>query len=454
MKIKVGTLKSKIHTDNPALLQALQKLYTFKIPGAEFSTSYKSRFWDGKKYFITKTGGFRSGLLEGILENLKKIECTPEVTFDSPNEKAPKLEKISSFKYYDFQENLVRRALKDKRGVIKAPTGAGKTLIMAGIIKSLYKPGRKMVVLFNAKQLLTQTYEFLTDTCKIPNVGLCFGEGFIQNDIMLCTVQSIEKILDTHLEESEVLLVDEVHEFANGKMTLAAIHSFPKATYRFGFTATPPSDDIPKHNLEGAFGPLFESTSASSLAEEGKLSKPVIQLIHLPEEEADSNLSYADVYENFIIKNEVRNGIIRDTVETIKKNNKKARILILTKNLDHAEILHNLIDGSLRLWGDDDLGTRYKTINAFLASKKATVLIGTKILQTGINIEEITHLINARGLKSEIATLQALGRALRKHSSKETAYIYDFLDKVRYLREHSLARKRHYKKEGHEVIIL
>ena len=70
------------------------------------------------------------------------------------------------------------------------------------------------------------------------------------------------------------------------------------------------------------------------------------------------------------------------------------------------------------------------------------------------NIEEITHFINARGMKSEIATLQALGRALRRHPSKDKVFIYDFLDKEKYLKGHSNARKRHYEKEGHEVLKL
>ena len=57
-------------------------------------------------------------------------------------------------------------------------------------------------------------------------------------------------------------------------------------------------------------------------------------------------------------------------------------------------------------------------------------------------------------MKSEIATIQALGRALRQHDTKEKVFVYDFLDKEKYLKEHSNARKRHYKKEGHEVIVL
>ena len=112
-------------------------------------------------------------------------------------------------------------------------------------------------------------------------------------------------------------------------------------------------------------------------------------------------------------------------------------------------------DGKVQfLQGEDSLGERYQSIADFLGHDGPSVLIGTKILQTGINIEEITHFINARGMKSEIATLQALGRALRRHESKEKVFVYDFLDKEKYLREHSNARRRHYEKEGHEVRIL
>jgi len=57
-------------------------------------------------------------------------------------------------------------------------------------------------------------------------------------------------------------------------------------------------------------------------------------------------------------------------------------------------------------------------------------------------------------MKSEIATLQALGRALRRHHTKDVVYVYDFMDKEKYLREHSVARKRHYEREGHTVNIL
>ena len=456
MKIFVKTLNSRIETDNPELLKALYELYSFKVPGAEYSMAYKRRNWDGKQHFLSRGGVFKSGLLPRLLNDLKKIDCFPEVIFEETKEIKPNLNyDIEGFEYYEYQKTLIKRGLQVKRGIIQSPTGSGKTLIMAGLIKALEK--RKMVLLFNAKQLLTQTYDFLTKTCKMDNIGLCFGEGYIYGDIMLCTVQSVEKILDTHLEEAEVLMVDECHEFANGKITLPTIRSFPNALHRYGFTATPPSDPIPLYNLEGALGGVIEVVKTADLVDSGKLTKPLIQLIDRKYTASglDEDLGYLDVYDEYIVHNEDRNNKIKEITDGIKKRNPKARILILTKSLDHGRTLENLLGGQCEfLEGDDSIGERYKAISRFRGCRESSILIGTKILQTGINIEEITHFINARGMKSEIATLQALGRALRRHDSKQKVYVYDFLDKEKYLVEHSRSRKRHYEKEGHEVVVL
>ena len=457
MKIQVNTVNSRIVTDNPKIIDALYRLYTEKLPGYQYSTAYKNKHWDGSIHFISKVGVFKTGLLSRVLEDLNKVGANPELEYTPPLPSIiPHNWELEKFKYYDYQRDFILKALKERRGIIKSPTGSGKTLIMAGLVKAL--AGRKMVLLFNAKQLLTQTYEFLTKSCDLDNIGLCCGEGYIYGDTMLCTVQSIEKILDTHLKEAEVLMVDECHEFANGKTTLAAIRAFHKAQYRIGFTATPPTYHIPKYNLEGALGPVWEVVSTADLIDTGKLTKPIIQLINrsYTASGGDESLSYPEVYDTYIVNNKDRNNIIKDVVNDIKQKNKRARILILTKSLDHGRTLENLLgSGNVQfLEGANSLGEWYKSIARFRGSSDASVLIGTKILQTGINIEEITHFINARGMKSEIATLQALGRALRRHETKEKVFIYDFLDKEKYLKAHSKARKGHYENEGHQVKIL
>ena len=130
-------------------------------------------------------------------------------------------------------------------------------------------------------------------------------------------------------------------------------------------------------------------------------------------------------------------------MDRIKDDN--AKILILTKNLAHAKYFKDSIPGSYQLEGKDSLQDRDKTLEKFLKKEGPSVIIGTIIFQTGIDIPELTHLVNARGLKSEIATIQALGRTLRKHDNKSQVYIYDFIDKVPYLGKHSKQRVDAYK---------
>jgi len=455
MQIDIGIQYSKLHTDNQKLLQALRSLYSFSVPGAAYTAAGRSGRWDGKTNFITVLGKFRTGLLPRVLEDLKRIDCEPTINYTyKRNLITANSWKIDGYTLRDYQDEAVLVGLSNHRAVIQAPTGAGKTLIMAALVKAL--SGRKITILFDAKHLLTQTYKFLTDECGIDNVGLCYGEGYIYGDIMLCTVQSIEKILDTHLEETEVLMVDECHKFANGVHRLAAIKSFPNAQYRLGFTATVPRESIPLHNLEGALGKTHEVRTTKDLVDEGHLTKPSIQMISMdhPKENCQG-YNYNDMYEVLIVENKERNQKIVDIVNNIRSNHDNARILILVNRLEHGQNLQSILEGPcFYLRGEDDIGERYSTIRRFVSCPESSVLLGTRILETGVDIREITHFINARGLKSPIATIQALGRSLRLHDDKDQVFIYDFMDKGRYLATHSRKRYNTYKKEGHEVEIL
>ena len=156
MEVHVNTINSTLVTDNPKLIRALVELYSFKVPGAEYSPQYKRHSWDGKKKFFSKKGQFKTGLLERVLEDLKKVEASPKILDNRKIVIDHKDYDLEKFTYYDYQEKTIQKALEKKRLVVKAPTGAGKTLIIAGLVKAL--EGKKMVLLFNAKQLLTQKY--------------------------------------------------------------------------------------------------------------------------------------------------------------------------------------------------------------------------------------------------------------------------------------------------------
>ena len=79
MELHINTINSKLITDNPKLISALADIYAFKVPGAEYSPQYKRHVWDGKKKFFSKKGEFKTGLLERVLADLKKVDAKPKI---------------------------------------------------------------------------------------------------------------------------------------------------------------------------------------------------------------------------------------------------------------------------------------------------------------------------------------------------------------------------------------
>jgi len=455
MKIVVGNLTSTLETDNPKIISALRNKYAFSVPGYQYSTAYKRKTWDGKKRYFGANGKFRTGLLRRIVADLNEIGATDIEWENKPEEQEPFIPSVGNFEYREYQKKAIYQCLKKRRAIVDSPTGSGKTLIMAGCIAALqHDKDITAVVLFREKGILNQTYEFFK-RCGIRDLGYNSGEGFIDGKIMLSTVQSIERIVDTHLQ-ADLLMVDEAHQFCKGETTIAAVESFPNASYRLAFTATPPREKAKDINarmvLEGAFGPVYTTRTAEDLIKDGALAKPIIQIVdNTPVSSVPDDLSYLEIYEEYIVNCDRRNDKIKTIVSKIYQSNPKAKILILVKNLQHIENLQTRISNCYTIEGKDDIDSRYNIINEFINDDKPATIIGTTVMQTGISIDEISHMINARGLSGEVPTLQGLGRGIRKAEGKDTMYFYDFYDRMPYLENHSKQRVKHYKRLKFEV---
>ena len=207
-------------------------------------------------------------------------------------------------------------------------------------------------------------------------------------------------------------------------------------------TATVPKDKVALLNLISALGRVITEVTATELIDLGFLTNPKIHILPAPPALLDTKDSYIDVYRKSITENKLRNELIASIADKIQEHPSKT--LILVKDLNHAKTLQEIIPDSLKLEGKDGLSVRHDTVKEFVGLKTG-VLIATTIFQTGVDIPEITHLVNARGLKSEIATLQALGRALRTHESKKEVHVFDFKDDAPYLSKHSKERVKSYK---------
>ena len=328
---------------------------------------------------------------------------------------------------------------------------SGKTWVMAALASALQD--NFGVFIFNKKSLVVQTYELFQEIGI--DCGICYGEAEIWRPIMLCTIQSIDKLYDQYKDLAKFIIFDEVHEMCSGKFSKKVIKAFPEAYYRWGFTATPPKDPEKALTLKSAFGNIIQEVTAKDLIDGDKLAKPNIYMIKADQvdevdgEEITEYEDYTEEYEKFIINCDTRNQKIADLANVLVEAGRK--VLIVVKSLEHAATLEDLIPGSVKLEGKDDMTIRKQEIEIFRKAKEGVCVIGTVIFQTGVDVPEITDVINARGLKSEIATLQLLGRGMRLSHEKTEFNFYDFYDNGKYLSKHSNERVKAYIREGHKV---
>ena len=207
---------------------------------------------------------------------------------------------------------------------------------------------------------------------------------------------------------------------------------------------------------------IFVSDS-EDLIKAGWLMRPTIKFIknYMPKGEVkkfelltkgdliNETDNYAKFYEQFIYLNTWRNQAVLESV----KSNPNKKILILTKLVDHGNMLAELTGGK-HLYGGTSKKERKIMFDEF-ASGDLNVLVSTlSIFAEGINIPSLDIIINAGANKSNIKTIQVLGRVLRKLEGKDDACYIDFIDESRFFKSASFKRRTTLINEGHEVKII
>jgi superfamily II DNA or RNA helicase len=457
--IKLQNCYSWLVTDNENTIITLWKSLRFRDRNYFHNRAYKAKKWDGYVEFLKKeTGRFLTGLLPEVEAALKHmgveyqmIDERTEVNF---------LYKSIDVKFLDqwlhltsadtqqrwegmrdYQADFVNQIIKHKRGVIYAPTSAGKTLILVATLKTFPK-NVPVLVLANKKSLSEQNYEALKEW-GVENVGRLYDKYKEPNMITCANVQSLHKV-EKLLPKIKVLMVDEIHEMMS-KQPKKYYNKMSGCCARVAFSATPfkfdSKDKVQKYSVKGYFGPVLKTKSES--ADDGILTTKKLQdkgilssakCIFYPVKEP--SLPH-EVYQDAVTKGIAENWGFHRMVQRLVKT-LSGRTLILVE----------------RMQGKDDLETRKHVIDKLKFAKDDLVGIATQgIFNTGLSVY-CHSLINCASGAAEHMIIQRFGRGLRTASDKETLNYFDFVFHINdYLKSHSEKRIATLRKEGHKVEI-
>jgi len=416
------------------------------------SLSFKGEVWKRGKFkmerreywkcLISKDGYTFTGFLGRILTMLPH---PPTITGEFPKVEYDESLEIPLTLRED-QKRLVKSALEKQRGVLKAPTGSGKTVLAASIVKKI--PNSKVVFLCHTKTLVRQTSEEF-QKFGIP-CSVFYGEEKVLSNVTIATIQSFSKLDFEDQNQFDVLMIDECHHVSGFKTVYGQLLSKMTATMRLGFTATLSKQKEGELAVEGLLGPLIDEFSLTEGIEEGIIAKPIIRLLPVKENSMIADLgNYKDIYNAGIVTNRYRNNLIATTA--IKYQKMGMSSLIMVREIHHgellSEVLMNLGEEPIFVQGSTDTETR-ELIKKALTDNLLKIVISTAIWYEGVNIPSLCVIINGCGGKSDIRTVQIAGRGLRTTKDKDEIIIVDFLDPYKYLAQHAIQRIRIYIENG------
>lgn len=262
----------------------------------------------------------------------------------------------------------------------------------------------------------------------------------------ICEIGSQQKKeIKNMIENSNVAIYDEAHFLATD--TLQSIYKAGKnCRYLFGLSGTDWRDDGADLLLESVCGPRIFNLTASDLIEKQFLVPANIVVFDVPTKATKSNKNYNSIYSEYIINNDIRNGMIVDSAKNLL--NKGRKVLILVRYLSHGNIISNML-GNIQHYfvnGEIDAEER-KRVKQEFEEGRFNCLIASTIYDIGIDIPVLDSLILAGSGKSSVRALQRIGRVIRGFAGKKDAIVVDFFDNAKFLDKHSAIRISVYETE-------
>lgn len=336
--------------------------------------------------------------------------------------------------------------------VIDATTGAGKSVIIAMIAKSLHdiSGGKRVLCLAPSAELVSQNaakYEAIGEQCSIYSASISKS---LRHQVVFATEGTFKKVAARLGSEFAGVIIDECHNMGN---TIKDIISDMKSSnpnlrvcglsatpYRLGtgfiYRVEPDGKSLPDDVCKDPyFHQCVYKITARELIDMGYLT---------PLRAADINVSGYDTsalkvqsngqYSSATIKaafegwGRKTSGIVADI---IAQTQEATGVMIFAATVQHAdEVMASLHPDNARLiTGKTPKSERAEVIRAF-KNGEFLYLVNVAVLTTGFDAPNVSHVAILRATESVSLLQQIMGRAMRLYDGKEEAIILDYAGNI------------------------
>lgn len=452
-----------IRVKNASYAEVLKNPYHHEL--IKSILSYSITYRRGENLVRSKGSFFRYskfglGLMPYIKEKLDSVKESYIVRvpfkFEPLNIKETKNIKLNGKELEDYQIKVLNCLDKKiKRGIIQAPTAAGKTTIAAAIIDKFNRP--KTLIVTPTKDIARNTVKSLEKDLQIE-IGLIGDQVCLIEDVTVCLYQSLRNIISNEnykkfrdfILNTQLIIWDEAH--IASKAIDDCLSPFINTFYRFGLTATPKLKYKKQMYLEitGQLGPVIVKITEKQASKRvvNEVKSLMWNFYHTPEYS-----EYMSIYRHDVLLNIRRCKLLCEMIRYSFKEEGRFNCLLLVDEYAQAKLIKRYADkmkdcpNPVIVWSGIST-EEAEDIKRKLNTGEIPFVIATPKFSVGTDIPEIETIVIGSARKSIANLTQKIGRGRRKTKGKSSLLLMDVFDvigeKDKYFEKYSISRKNFY----------
>jgi len=383
------------------------------------------------------------------------------------------------FKPYDHQVESAYKILKNRYCMAEVATSGGKSLIISIVMFYTLKhinSKAKFLIIVPSITLVTQFYDNIVEynwgvnnllemrdkkleTILNPDAKYTPCEVKVEEvmserprkytgtddaNIYIGTYQSLEKWPKEFFQQFHTVVTDEAHGAKAKTITTILQKTFNYAYSRFGVSGTFPDEESCEIlTIQSVLGPKITEVSAQELKEKGIITPMDIKVVVMNHNDlefddrvgqirkAGMGKEAFDIEKDYIHISDKRLDFIKKIIDKCDSNT-----LVLFHTIEYGQKILNKLSKELTdkefFYIDGEISGKKREVIKKEMEKtdgKVKVLVASYgTLSTGVSINAIFNVVFADSFKSEQIIIQSIGRALRLHSDKKKAMIFDLVD--------------------------
>ena len=341
---------------------------------------------------------------------------------------------------WDHQELAVREAVEREQGIIRAPTGSGKSAMGLALAARLQVP---TLVLVNTRALLDQWMD------RIPaELGLtqrdygCIRGG--KRQVKPITISIIKSLavagVDEELRSSFGLLIADEVQGAPASSVQQVVDKFP-ARWRFGISASEKRKDRQEYVTYDLFGDVIHETTREEVESSGAILDVEIRIVPTefradwygaPMAGKDQELDVQRLHEEMMADG-ARNDLAVACAE--EELHRGRSVLVMAARREHCQRIDQLLNA--RAWrtgfliGGEDYRKEFVRTKERLQNGELQAAVGTlQAVGQAIDMPTLGSVVVASPIASNKQQVgQVRGRACRAPAGKKDARMYYLWDR-------------------------